>query len=434
MLKQLWGRQIPVVNPEFYGAQVMQRPAIYRHRQHYYCNRCGQRIFKQDCLPRQNYYCRHCLSLGRISTLDTLISIPEPNRFPKLNHNPLLWSGQLSPLQKQCSRELLAVVKNGGHHLLWAVTGAGKTEMLFETLAYALQKQMRIGLASPRVDVCTELYPRIKEAFTVKPLLLHGKSEMNYSYYQLTICTTHQLLRFYQAFDLLIIDEVDSFPFAQDAGLAYAAQNACKAKGALVYLTATPGKELQKQVACRKLSVSYLPLRFHGYLLPEIQVIKTRRQELLPAKALTYLKKWFQAGTPFLIFVPKIVDLAPVLKKVKQMLPNLAVASVYAADKQRLEKVMALRNGKLQALVTTTILERGVTFKNLDLMVLAAEQTFSSAALVQIAGRVGRSAQKPGGEVIFFCQRKNAAIREAQRQIKFMNRKGAQLGGKMYSV
>lgn len=29
---------------------------------------------------------------------------------------------------------------------------------------------------------------------------------------QLVICTTHQLMKYYQAFDLLIIDEVDSFP------------------------------------------------------------------------------------------------------------------------------------------------------------------------------------------------------------------------------
>ena len=32
-----------------------------------------------------------------------------------------------------------------------------------------------------------------------------------YAYCPLTICTTHQLLRFKAAFDLIVVDEVDAF-------------------------------------------------------------------------------------------------------------------------------------------------------------------------------------------------------------------------------
>ncbi len=44
-----------------------------------------------------------------------------------------------------------------------------------------------------------------------------------------------------------MIDEVDAFPFAADPGLNYAAEQAKKESGALLYLTATPSKELQRQ-------------------------------------------------------------------------------------------------------------------------------------------------------------------------------------------
>ena len=61
-----------------------------------------------------------------------------------------------------------------------------------------------------------------------------------YAYRQLTICTTHQLLRFYHAFDLLIVDEVDAFPYAMEPGLHYATQQALKPTGGLLLMTATP--------------------------------------------------------------------------------------------------------------------------------------------------------------------------------------------------
>lgn len=60
---------------------------------------------------------------------------------------------------------------------------------------------------------------------------------------------------------------------------------------------------------------------------------------------------------------------------------------VHAEDPGRKEKVAAFRKGEIPLLVTTTILERGVTVKNLQVAVLGAEEEiFSESALVQIAG------------------------------------------------
>ena len=41
----------------------------------------------------------------------------------------------------------------------------GKTEMMFETIALALQQQKRVCWAIPRADVVIELVPRLKQAF-----------------------------------------------------------------------------------------------------------------------------------------------------------------------------------------------------------------------------------------------------------------------------
>ncbi len=61
----------------------------------------------------------------------------------------------------------------------------------------------------------------------------------------LVIATTHQLLKFYQAFDLLM-NEVDAFPYV-DNPILYKAQNAIKKENTL-YLTATSIDELDKKV------------------------------------------------------------------------------------------------------------------------------------------------------------------------------------------
>lgn len=189
------------------------------------CQRCGQS--KRASLPRKQFYCQACLILGRVSSLDDLISLPEPNNFD--GQVELVWPGTLTQQQAQVSKDLVRSMEHGKNHLVWAVTGAGKTEMLFPLLLKAFQQKKRVALVSPRVDVIAELAPRLAEAFAnLSQVVLHGRQTTPYGYTQLVLATTHQLLRFKAAFDLLVIDEVDSFPFRGNPMLQYAVQTAGK--------------------------------------------------------------------------------------------------------------------------------------------------------------------------------------------------------------
>ena len=433
----LYGRQIVLGEKDLEGLNNLQvKPALVVGKRGVICQRCGQTTsLKLARLPTGKYYCPNCLLLGRLTSADRLYNLPEPHLF-EYQKNSLTWQGQLSKYQEKCSAQLQTVVKHGGKHLLWAVTGAGKTEMLFETINWALQTGKRVGLASPRVDVCNELFPRLQAAFAKTPMiLLHGHAKESYRYTQLVVATTHQLLRFYQAFDLLIIDEVDAFPFVDDPGLHYAANNALIPGGTLVYLTATPSRKLLAAVKKKELSVSYLPLRFHGYLLPTINLVavaKLRSQldeGILNSKIKKILLRWQEEGYQFLVFVPRIALLKPVYQAIANLLkPELKGQTVYANDGQRIEKVAKMRAQEYRYLVTTTILERGVTFPGINIMVLAADDSnFSTAALVQIAGRVGRNKARPTGDVYFFCQDYTRTVKAACKQIKFLNRKGKKL-------
>ncbi|MFC6180406.1 DEAD/DEAH box helicase [Lactiplantibacillus daowaiensis] len=433
---ELYGRQILLTPTEAVALPpgTQQLPAMTVTPQLVQCRRCGSVLDRQLAqLPHQQFYCYQCLTLGRVSTLTSLYHLPEPNHFSK--RPELTWTGQLTATQTACATQIKQAFIRHDRHLLWAVTGAGKTEMLFPGLAWALQHGLRVAVASPRVDVCLELAPRLQAAFaTTTVAVLHGRQPEPYQYQQLTVCTTHQLLRFRAAFDVLIIDEVDAFPFAANPRLYYAVEQALKPTGALLYLTATPSTALLQQVRQKKLTISYLPLRFHRHLLPTIQVTLAPKwlAKLQRGQLIRPLQRWLAAyatsGQRFLVFVPRISQLAKVQAAIQQAQPTLIGLTVHAADPDRLTKVQQMRQAQVQYLVTTTILERGVTFPGIDVIVLGADDpVFSTAALVQIAGRVGRSKQRPTGAVRMIGASHSRRLKQAQRQIKLVNRKGRRL-------
>lgn len=432
-LTTYYGRRVLVPKGEAPGDEhIIVLPTMEVATRTVRCLRCNTVSPKDEAaLPNGQYYCHYCIQLGRVSTLDQFYHVAEPNQFSP-QPSPLSWDGQLSPLQAKVATRVCQGMAAHQRQLLWAVTGAGKTEMIFPGLAAALTRGERVAVASPRVDVIIELFPRLQRAFENAPIaLLHGQQEEPYHYRQLTLCTTHQLLRFYHAFDNLVVDEVDAFPYAANEALLFATSQAIKADGGLLLMTATPGKTLLRQVHRGKLRVSYLPLRYHGHPLPLItEILVTGWQKKvvgghLPRVVSNQVRSWQQAGRQFLFFVPHVADLQPVAACLSRQCPHLKLRTVHAADPQRLAKVALMRTGQVQALVTTTILERGVTFPGIDVGVLGADDpVFSSSALVQIAGRVGRSAQRPGGKVLFWVDSCCRNVNEAKRQIISLNQRG----------
>ncbi|MCH5380574.1 DEAD/DEAH box helicase [Limosilactobacillus reuteri] len=434
-LENYYGRRVLVSRYEVKQSGIQELPTIRIDAGNIRCYRCNHVTAKSlGALPQGEFYCPHCINLGRVSTLNKFYHVPEPNQFTVIE--PVLtWKGKLSPLQQQASEKISQGMAAHVQQLLWAVTGAGKTEMMFAGIVAAIKRGERIGIASPRVDVCLELFPRLKAAFANCDIaLLHGRQELPYHYAQLTICTTHQLLRFYHAFDNLIIDEVDAFPYAANASLLYATKQAIKENGGCLYLTATPGDALLREIKSKRLVVNYLPLRYHGHLLPQIKVRlafgwrRRLERQKLPPQVIQQLQETLREGHCFLLFVPHIADLALVEAALRHSFTTFRFATVHASDPERLEKVQKMRDGDYDFLVTTSILERGVTFPEIDVYVLGADDpVFSSSALVQIAGRAGRAQSRPTGRVVFWINCNCRQVNQAISQVKYLNRKGQRL-------
>ena len=80
------------------------------------------------------------------------------------------------------------------------------------------------------------------------------------------------------------------------------------------------------------------------------------------------------------------------------------------------------RKGAYSILVTTAVLERGVTIKNLQVIIFNADHVlYTSQALIQISGRVGRKKDCPTGEVVFIASKKTKEMEVCISEIKTAN-------------
>lgn len=392
-----------------------------------YCQRCGTRLDKSWKFPGDNWYCRKCIVFGRLSTVEGLIHFPQQNFEKQVS---LAWKGRLTANQAQISNMLLENWKKKQSVLVHAVTGAGKTEMIYPLVSSVIDDGGVVCVASPRIDVCLELERRLSKDFRCSINLMYGGSEKE-CISPLTIATTHQLLKFYHAFDLLIIDEVDSFPYVDNQMLYYASKNAVKENGYRVFLTATSTDELDYRVKSGEIVKLSLPKRFHEnpLVIPKTVWLsgldKKIKKKKLPLKLLKQISKQLRTNFPLLIFYPTIKEGEEFTKILKCYFPSVEIAFISSQSEERKEITRQFRNNEIRILVSTTILERGVTFPCVDVYVIDAHHVlFNRSSLVQISGRVGRSKERPTGELIFYHEGLTKAIIKAKKEIRQMNKLG----------
>ena len=426
------------VNPNFLGRLFTQKelteeerqmaeklPAMRKEKGKLFCQRCNSSILEEWHLPIGAYYCRECLLMKRVRSDQALYYFSQED-FPK--QDVLKWRGQLTPFQEKVSEGLVRAVEKKEPTLVHAVTGAGKTEMIYQVVSKVIDDGGAVCLASPRIDVCLELYKRLQNDFACDIALLHGESEP-YFRTPLVIATTHQLLKFYHAFDLLIVDEVDAFPYVDNTMLYYAVKNSVKEDGVRIFLTATSTDDLDRKVRTGELKRLSLPRRFHGnpLIIPKPVWLsdfnRCLEKNQLSTKLKTYIEKQRRTGYPLLIFASEIKKGEKLKEILKEQYPNENIGFVSSVTEDRLEQVQAFRDGELTILISTTILERGVTFPCVDVFVVEANhRLFTKSSLIQIGGRVGRSMDRPTGELLFFHDGLNASIKKAIKEIKQMNK------------
>ncbi|WP_414055941.1 DEAD/DEAH box helicase family protein [Macrococcus equi] len=383
------------------------------------CNFClneQQRLFYtyfHHGYQQQVHYCRSCIAQGVHSK--HYLHLEATHHFKESIKLELPF--ELTCQQKKASAFILEQIKKQQTCLLYAVTGAGKTEMILDGIVEVRKKGGNVAVVSPRTDVVKELSLRLTNYLKTTHIatLYAGHSEITSEH--LIISTIHQLMYFIDHFDLIIIDEIDAYPVGYDPRLMKLLRRAKTHNGIFVYLSATPPKYIRKE--CRQSTV-YLPLRYHERPLP-VPEFRFLSQKSIIRNLKKLLDKVTHKNT-LLIFFNDIQLMEACYDAFPQNLQQKTIC-VYASDHERHAKVDAIRKGEYQFILTTTILERGFTMYGLSVWVINSHQ-FKSDSLIQIAGRVDRKGEKRNGEVLFFHDGISKSMIQAVKDIKLMNRRG----------
>jgi competence protein ComFA len=322
---------------------------------------------------------------------------------------------KLSPLQAQGSDFFRHCLNRKQSGFLQAVCGAGKTEMLFGSMLDALNQGMKICFAIPRKPVVIEIWKRCREHFPktiVKALYAESGDDQHA---QLLVSTIHQLVRYDAEFDLLILDEIDAFPYIDDIILHRWVQKALKPDGLCFMMSATLDEATKAMIVREHLAYHLNPARFHGQRLdiPEcVQVI--RLEEALRFRKLPYpiqvkLELWKSKSEQALLFVPSIASGIRLNETLRAT--GMKTALIHSQTKNNAQILADFSGGSLDFLVTTTLLERGVTFRHVNVAVFFADYPlFTKDVLIQISGRVGRHIDFPTGDIVYFSHYRTRAI------------------------
>lgn len=311
-------------------------------------------------------------------------------------------SFDLSERQKELSSRLVQFIEEGHDVLVYAACGCGKTEIILELLKDQLSKGLKIGIAIPRRQVVLELKERLSKYFKKLNVVAVCEGYTDDVFGDLVICTTHQLFRYENYFDIIIVDEPDAFPFYNNDLL----QNILKLayRRNVVYLTATPDSNM------KQLKTLSLFRRFHGVdlMVPKVCV---------HFKFILYLElyRFIRSHQKVMVFVPTI-KLAMIFSKL------FKTPCIHSKTSHKEALIKGFENEEFKVLITTTIMERGVTFKGVDICVLYANHhVFTEASLIQIAGRVGRVASHPTGEGLFLCESRSEKVETCIKTLNMMN-------------
>ena len=377
------------------------------------CAQCGNEDPRYFVYDKGMYYCRRCISFSRCNVGETIVSASLKQAVyhcrPKLKFD-------LTNDQKRVSQEILMHLKNGKDVFVYAATGAGKTECTFDSICYYLSLGKKVAFSISRRQVVLEIAERLRLVFPSLSVIAVTQGYTSITDGDLIVCTMHQLYRYPDCFDLLIMDEVDAFPYVGNQVLQTIACRSCR--GQKLYLSATPDEQSMERIQKKEMEMVCLFKRPHGYplVVPKVYCGSLFFQVVL---AWIFCFHCVKEGKQVLLFVPRRQDCVWMKFLFSRF---FSCEAVHSNTKEKDEILDAFREHRFELMITTTLLERGITVPSVQVLVLQADHVvFTTASLIQIFGRVGRSFKDPTGKGLCLCQRKNKAIQDCINELCQMN-------------
>ena len=318
----------------------------------------------------------------------------------------------LTGAQKRVLQEIEKDMTSGKtmNRLVQGDVGSGKTAVAIVTAYWAIQNGYQAAIMAPTEVLANQhfaSFQRIFEPAGIKVVLLTGSLkakekrealEMVKNGEAQMIVGTHAVIQKgveYHKLGLAITDEQHRFGVRQRSTLADKGQNVHT-----LVMTATPIPRTLALILYGDLDISIIDELPPGRQKIDTSAVDSRYHQ----RIYTFIQKHVKEGRQAYVICPMIeenekLEVQNVLDYTEELireLPDCRVACVHgkmkAKEKQGIMDDFAA--GKIDVLVSTTVIEVGINVPNATIMLIENAERFGLAQLHQLRGRVGRGSEK----------------------------------------
>jgi primosomal protein N' (replication factor Y) (superfamily II helicase) len=234
-------------------------------------------------------------------------------------------SPDLSPEQAGVAEMLHQSARKGGSTvtLIDGVTGSGKTEVYFEAVAAALEKDCQVLIMLPEIALTHAFLERFQDRFGAKPAEWHSDlpprmrervwRQVAEGRVRVVAGARSALFLPFNKLGLIVVDEEHDPAYKQEDRVSYNARDMAVVRGHIsgfpvVLASATPSIESRVNAMQGRYTLAKLPGRFGEAAMPDIRAIDMRRAppargKFLSPVLLSEIGKTLARGEQSLLFL-----------------------------------------------------------------------------------------------------------------------------------
>lgn len=312
----------------------------------------------------------------------------------------------LTEAQKRCVHEILADLNQEKpmNRLLEGDVGSGKTVVAAIAIYAAYLNGFQSALMAPTEILASQHYQTLSQLLTpfgIKVSLLTGNTKNKKEDSMDIVVGTHALLYNRINFDklsLVIVDEQHRFGVEQRGKLAQAGKSPH-----LLTMTATPIPRTIALTLYGDLELSVIDEMPPGRQKIKTWVVPSIKRD----SAYEWIKTKVKETDEQAFIVCPFIEESETLQSIKaaktefenlskKVFPDLRLGILHGKlkSKEKEEAIKKFREGKLDILVSTPVVEVGIDIPQATIIMIEAADRFGLAQLHQLRGRVGRGAKE----------------------------------------
>ena len=227
----------------------------------------------------------------------------------------------LTGAQAQAVETILTTLSSFSVHLLFGVTGSGKTEVYLRIIAAAIAQQGQALVLVPEIALTPQLVARFLHRFSAGVVAVHSgltNSERRDAWQaahsgraRIVIGTRSAVFTSMPKLKLIVVDEEHDASYKQQEGFRYSARDLAvmRARGAgvpVILGSATPSLETLENAANGRYANHLLPQRPGVAQPPQMSLVDLRRhpaEQGLSTPAIQAIERHLKAGGQIIVFL-----------------------------------------------------------------------------------------------------------------------------------